>query len=77
MFWQFMEEFVAVLRAVSRQGVQWGACCDLYHVHVCLKKLRNVMCFAASDCVVAGAGLTCSQSVLSSVLTLYSTMWDY
>ena len=33
-----MEDFVAVLRAVIRHGVQWGACCDLYHVHLVLEK---------------------------------------
>ena len=58
-----MEEFVAVLRAVSRQGVQW------VHVVTCTmsmcarKRLRKLTCFASSDCVIAGARLNCTQSM--------------
>ena len=48
-FWQ-LEEFVAVLRAVSRHGVQWGACCNLYHVHLCLKKIAE--CQFQTECIV-------------------------
>ena len=46
---QFMEEFVAVLRAVSRHGVQWGAW-PVPRPQTCLKKIAE--CQFQTECIV-------------------------